>query len=153
MAKEAKFSLYQGIMVLNYLHQTFSQENLKISPRQAPLPRDGSALSPPSLEHKMTSADVFKMTWHFTSKKTFRHPLHNLQPYTMTTLRNISLHQKNNGKPPPLSLIPYTPYTNLRPSFYEEQTIITLRNYAVSVSNPCDISMIANQCYTFWCIY
>ena len=47
----------------------------------------------------------------------------------MTTLRNISLHQKNNGKLPPLSLIPYTPYTNLRPSFYEEQTIITFRNY------------------------
>ena len=121
MAKEAKFSLLWRIMVLNHLNQTFSQQ--KISPRQAPLPRDGSALSPPSLQHKMTRADVFKITSHFTSKKTFHHPLHNLQVYTMTTLRNISLHQKNNGKLSPLSLIPYTPYTNLRPSFYENKQL------------------------------
>ena len=63
----------------------------------------------------------------------------------MTTLRNISLHQKNNGKLSPLSLIPYTPYTNLRPSFYEEQTIKAFRKYAVSVSNRCDIGMIATN--------
>ena len=42
------------------------------------------------------------------------------------------------GKLPPLFLILYSPYTDLRPSFY-----------AVSLSNRCDISMIANQCYTF----
>ena len=34
------------------------------------------------------------------------------------TLRNISFYEKNNGKLPPLSLIPYTPYTNLQPSFH-----------------------------------
>ena len=53
-----------------------------------------------------------------TSKKTFRHPLHNLQLYTMTTLRNISLQWENNWKLSPLSLIPYNPYTNLQPSFH-----------------------------------
>ena len=42
------------------VHPTFWQ--LRISPRQAPLPRGKSALSPPLLQRKLTGADVVKMT-------------------------------------------------------------------------------------------
>ena len=35
---------------------------IHVNPRQAPLPRGGSTPPPPSLQQKLTSADVFKMT-------------------------------------------------------------------------------------------
>ena len=63
----------------------------------------------------------------------------------MTTLWNISFHRENNQKFSPLSLIPYTPYTNLRPSCLHKQTIITFCTYVASFLSPCDISMLVDR--------
>ena len=73
------------------------------------------------------------MTWHF--KKTFHHPLPNLQLYTMTTLRNISFHRENNWKLSQLAWYPPLPtQINFRPSFYKNKQLSPSGNYAVSVS-------------------
>ena len=73
------------------------------------------------------------MTWHF--KKTFHHPLPNLQLYTMTTLQNISFHRENNWKLSQLAWYATLPtQINFRPCFYKNKQLSPSGNYAVSAS-------------------
>ena len=117
---------------------------IHVNPRQAPLPRGGSTPSPPSYCDKNWKESMF-LKWHDISRKSFATPFIICSFTFMTTLWNIRFQRENNQKISPLSLIPYTLYTTLRPSCLHKQTIITYCNYVALFLNRCDISMIVDR--------
>lgn len=112
---------------------------IHVNPRQAPLPRGGSKHCDKNWKESMF------LKWHDISRKFFATPFI-ICSFTLWLHCGIYVfNEKITRKFHHCLWVPYTPYTNLRPSCLHKQTIITYCNYVASFLNRCDISMIVDR--------